>query len=171
MSDEVVSYIEPIDHNLSWCDRSTHAEIDRCARAYGWEIGAGKRLGRIITLSPNNPFKDPNWREKMSEDFEFSPTAIPEDGMVVWNKNGDHPGDKVGEYVDDGMGGAYQRVEGAVVRFFRHPDPAYAGDKIHPLCNRTWHDHGWIDVGSDGITVCPGEMIPIDIESALSRSD
>lgn len=40
------------------------AEIDRTARAYGYEIGKGHPIvEELDTLSPDNPFLDPNWRE------------------------------------------------------------------------------------------------------------
>lgn len=40
-------------------------EIDRCARAYGFEIGRGKPLEREIhEVSPDNPFMHPFWRSR-----------------------------------------------------------------------------------------------------------
>ncbi len=42
-------------------------EIDRNARAYGYEIGRGQQLGREITTSQDNPFLDPNWRDQVPE--------------------------------------------------------------------------------------------------------
>ena len=78
-----------------------------------------------------------------------------------WLKNGDHPEDHVGERVPDPMNwsGGYIRKEGAVVRFFRHPDPEYDGGKIHDACGYTWHQHGWIDTLEGGFNVCPGDWI------------
>lgn len=38
-------------------------DIDRAARAYGWEIGRGKNLAEVVELSDDNPFKNSNWRE------------------------------------------------------------------------------------------------------------
>jgi hypothetical protein len=64
-----------------------------------------------------------------------------------WFKNGDHP--------DDGLAGR----EGAVVRYFRRPEPEYDDDKIHEPCGYTWHSHGWIDTLEGGHTVCPGDWI------------
>lgn len=70
---------------------------------------------------------------------------------IQWFKNGDHP--------EDGPAGR----EGKIVRYFRRPEPEYAGTTVHPLCGRTWHDHGWIDTlegGNDGAqVVCPGDWI------------
>ena len=102
-------------------------------------------------------------------------------GAVQWWKNGDHPLDRVGEReVDivalltqrpelcgpDGVTGpipedapTYERIEGAVVRFFRRPGDEYAGHLMHDVCGRTWHDHGWLDTGGDGQIVCPGDWI------------
>lgn len=43
----------------------TQEEADRNARAFGWEIGHGQELGKVIESSPDNPFLDPNWRRKV----------------------------------------------------------------------------------------------------------
>lgn len=64
-----------------------------------------------------------------------------------WFKNGDHP--------DDGPA----EQEGAVVRYFRHPD--HPGTLSCPHCHTPLHGHGWIDSGGDGRTVCPGDIIVI----------
>jgi len=85
-----------------------------------------------------------------------------------WFKNGDHPDDHVGEILHDPFAQKeandhYARQEGAVVRYFRHPAPEFAGDKIHDACGRTWHDHGWIDDLEGGHTVCPGDFIPTGV--------
>jgi hypothetical protein len=99
-----------------------------------------------------------------------------------WFKNGDHPDDLVGKMaIDevklfdlrpdllDGDGqiadadvpdeARYERIEGVVVRFFRRPEPEYAGGKVHDACGYTWHEHGWIDTLEGGHTVCPGDFI------------
>ena len=78
-----------------------------------------------------------------------------------WRKNGDHPNDHVGERVSDptNWSGGYIRREGAVVRFFRRPEPEYGDGKIHQDCGYTWHQHGWIDTLEGGHTVCPGDWI------------
>lgn len=39
------------------------------------------------------------------------------------------------------------------VRPFRHP--WIKGTYVHEDCGRTFHDHGWIDHGDHGYTVCP----------------
>ncbi len=40
-------------------------EMDRNARAYGWEIGQGKPLTREMTMSEGNPFNDRDWRDNL----------------------------------------------------------------------------------------------------------
>lgn len=64
-----------------------------------------------------------------------------------WFTNGDHP--------EDGPAG----TEGAVVRYFRNPEPRYRGDVVHDRCGLTWHHHGWIDTLEGGHNVCPGDWI------------
>lgn len=75
---------------------------------------------------------------------------------VQWFKNGDHPDDEVGQPLSDGSG---TRLEGVVVRYFRRPEPEFAGSLIHDRCGYTWHSHGWIDTLEGGHTVCPGDQI------------
>lgn len=87
---------------------------------------------------------------------------------VQWWKNGDHPNDGVGEpRIDPMSGGTYEAIEGAVVRYFRRPEPEYAGEAVHEACGRTWHDHGWIDTLEGGHTVCPGDWIITGIRGEL----
>lgn len=38
------------------------AEFDRCARAYGWEIGNGQPITAKLETTKGNPFMNPNWR-------------------------------------------------------------------------------------------------------------
>lgn len=40
-------------------------EIDRNARAYGFDVGQGAPLAEKLTTSAANPFLDPNWREQL----------------------------------------------------------------------------------------------------------
>lgn len=73
----------------------------------------------------------------------------------IWNKNGDIPNEvtevfKSGKY-------AGELYEGSVVRYFRHPN--IDGNSICALCNKPYHDHGWIDQDEEGITVCPGSYV------------
>ena len=96
-----------------------------------------------------------------------------------WWKNGDHPDDRVGKReIDeaalldahpellgpDGMVGpvpedapTFERLEGAVVRFYRHPD--VPGDTACKHCGRPLHVHGWIETLEGGHIVCPGDVI------------
>lgn len=77
-----------------------------------------------------------------------------------WWKNGDHPDDQVNELTTDpATGDQYHRVEGAVVRYFRRPEPRYAGDAIHLECTFTWNRHGWVDTLEGGHVVCPGDWV------------
>lgn len=39
-------------------------ESDRQARAYGWEIGKGTPIAEVVTASEENPFIDPEWRDR-----------------------------------------------------------------------------------------------------------
>lgn len=73
-----------------------------------------------------------------------------------WFKNGDHPDDHPPLPPNVAMGATR---EGEVVRYFRSPDAGYEGDTIHEACDRTWHEHGWIDTLEGGHNVCPGDWI------------
>lgn len=42
-------------------------EIDRNARAYGWEVGRGQGCGQQVKASPDNPFMDENWRDTWTD--------------------------------------------------------------------------------------------------------
>lgn len=79
-----------------------------------------------------------------------------------WFKNGDHPEDGVGEMQTDPAGSTYERLEGAVVRFFRHPD--VPGDKACEHCGVIMHNHGWIDTLEGGHIVCPGDYVITGVE-------
>lgn len=78
-----------------------------------------------------------------------------------WWRNGDHPKDDIDEWeVDETTGETFQRLEGAVVRFYN--DPQHPDDEEHMACGRLWHSHGWIDGYSkspEGIIVCPGDWV------------
>jgi hypothetical protein len=75
-----------------------------------------------------------------------------------WFANGDHPEDRVGEDETDLIDGTtYTRLEGAVVRHFRHPD--VPGDTQCAHCDRTMEAHGWIDTLEGGHIVCPGDWV------------
>lgn len=58
--------------------------------------------------------------------------------------------------------------ERVAVRPFRHP--WIKGTDVDPECGRTWHDHGWIDRGDHGFTVCPTEAERPDVAEARERA-
>lgn len=72
-----------------------------------------------------------------------------------WFQNGDHPEDcsRLLNFVDD----VIFLSEGKIVRRYRHPN--VPGDKICEHCDKTMHDHGWIDTLEGGYNVCPGDWI------------
>ena len=78
-----------------------------------------------------------------------------------WFKNGDHPLDYT-ERNDGRQSPEYRRREnweGDIVRYFRHPDKAYAGERHCDKCGQIMHRHGWIDTLEGGHIVCPGDWI------------
>lgn len=77
--------------------------------------------------------------------------------VTQWFKNGDHPNDDVlRPFEDTGLVPTAPR-EGAVVRYFRNP--RFPGTYLCPHCQRTFHDHGWIDTLEGEHNVCPGDWI------------
>jgi hypothetical protein len=95
--------------------------------------------------------------------FRKKPVVIE---AAQWFKNGDHPEDyaedrdglKDGELVT--FAAEYckeQAWEGAVVRYYRHPD--VSGEKKCSHCGIRMHEHGWIDTLEGGHNVCPGDWI------------
>ena len=76
-----------------------------------------------------------------------------------WFKNGDHPADDVFRPFEDTGKEPTKPREGAVVRYFRRPEPAYDDEVLHDACGVRWHDHGWIDTLEGGHTVCPGDWV------------
>lgn len=73
-----------------------------------------------------------------------------------WHENGDHPFDNVWRPFENGVTPIAPR-EGEVVRYFRLPD--VNGRNLCQFCERTMHDHGWIDTLEGGHIVCPGDWI------------
>lgn len=69
--------------------------------------------------------------------------------FVLWTKNGDHP-------LDGGLG---MTSEGSIVRYFRHPE--IKGTEGCSYCGLPMHQHGWIDQGPYGNTVCPGSAVSV----------
>lgn len=70
-----------------------------------------------------------------------------------WFKNGDHPQDSCGTF---SLGEVPVLGEGKVVRYFRS---SLFGRDYCGHCEKIWHEHGWIDEGAGGQTVCPGDFI------------
>ena len=83
-----------------------------------------------------------------------------------WRKNGDHPDDGEGVF-PPGSKFAGQRLEGKVVRYFRHPKVPV--DAICGDCKQSFHVHGWIDQPGEGQAVCPGDYILTEANGVSSR--
>ena len=85
-----------------------------------------------------------------------------------WFKSGDHPEDhdKIGKgpfsQIDLEKYSEYTKMEGKVVRYFRHPD--IEGGRICKHCGLTMHVHGWIDTLEGGHNVCPSDWIITGVE-------
>lgn len=61
--DEATEADPPLNSGIP--DDTSENEIDRNARAYGFEIGRGKPLERELSeISPDNPFIHPFWRSR-----------------------------------------------------------------------------------------------------------
>lgn len=86
--------------------------------------------------------------------FRKKPVVIE---ATQWFKNGDHPEDGPRTFVNE-AGDPFPK-EGSVVRYFRRPDKAYAGERVCEQCGNVMHDHGWIDTLEGGHIVCPGDWI------------
>lgn len=76
-----------------------------------------------------------------------------------WFKNGDHPEDDCFRPFEDTGKIPREPREGKVVRYFRHPEEYYSGEKLCKECRQKYHDHGWIDTLEGGHIVCPGDWI------------
>lgn|SRR5574340_227071 len=95
--------------------------------------------------------------------FRKKPVVIE---ATQWFKNGDHPRDFSKNHY--GFENGQLRVftaderqrngwEGDIVRYFRRPD--VAGGTSCRTCQKTMHEHGWIDTLEGGHIVCPGDWI------------
>jgi hypothetical protein len=78
-----------------------------------------------------------------------------------WYKNGDHPNDDVFRPFEDTGKVPDEPREGAVVRYYRHPE--VLGSSLCPECHIKMGRHGWIDIFRDGHIVCPGDWIVSEI--------
>jgi len=59
-----------------------------------------------------------------------------------WFKNGDHPKDGKGTFVDAFTGKEHPK-EGKVVRYYRNPTDD--GSRVCDSCKNDMHSHGWVD--------------------------
>jgi hypothetical protein len=88
--------------------------------------------------------------------FRKKPVVIE---ATQWFKNGDHPLDET-RIVTPVLGdGAPFKSEGKVVRYFRHLEKMYGGERQCDKCGNIMHDHGWIDTLEGGHIVCPSDWI------------
>lgn len=74
---------------------------------------------------------------------------------IQWFKNGDHPLD--GDAVFESGIFKGEKLEGKVVRYFRHPN--VPGVDKCSYCGHDFHSHGWIDTLEGGHNVCVGDWI------------
>jgi len=74
-----------------------------------------------------------------------------------WFKNGDHPEDDVMRPFEDTGKIPTEPREGAIVRYFRHPNIPDGRPCNH--CGYIMKWHGWIDTLEGGHNVCPGDWI------------
>lgn len=91
-----------------------------------------------------------------------------------WFRNGDHPFDYANDVggFEDGefrtFPAAHAKAEaweGQIVRYYRTPD--CSGDRKCQHCDRTMHEHGWIDTLEGGHIVCPGDWIITGVKGEL----
>jgi hypothetical protein len=68
-------------------------EIDRQARAYGFEIGRGQPLAEQVNANDSNPFLDKDWRESVTDepDLDITLPLLAKESkkvsVVVWARN------------------------------------------------------------------------------------
>lgn len=88
-----------------------------------------------------------------------------------WWRNGSHPNDQTHCYnhsasipflecvtIRERIGECAQS-EGKLVRRFSIRRPGFSSYMVCGLCHHLWRDHGWIDSGGMGQTVCPGDWV------------
>ena len=95
--------------------------------------------------------------------FRKKPVVIE---ATQWFKNGDHPLDYSSTHDELENGEPRQfspeerkanNWEGDIVRYYRHPE--VPGERTCMHCEKTMHDHGWIETLEGGHIVCPGDWI------------
>lgn len=72
-----------------------------------------------------------------------------------WFENGNHPDDDCFRPFEDTGKIPVVAREGAVVRYFRHPNMG----ETCTWCDKARHVHGWIDTMEGGHIVCPSDWI------------
>jgi hypothetical protein len=98
------------------------------------------------------------WKAKLLA-LIFWPPAPYKPTEIVWRKNGDHPYDNVWRPYEDTGKIPTEPRKGEIVRYFRHPT---VDDKsVCKKCGDIMHNHGWMDDGGEGKTVCPGTKIRV----------
>lgn len=90
------------------------------------------------------------------ERFRKKPVVIE---AAQWFKNGDHPED----YADAAEG--TKSVEGAVVRYFWHPNIRETSTCSH--CGIRMVEHGYIKTLEGGHIVCPGDWIITGVKGEM----
>ena len=86
--------------------------------------------------------------------FRKKPVVIE---AVQWFKNGDHPEDNCVPIQPSEGDTELFYSEGRIVRYYRNPDDD--GKRLCQHCQKTMHEHGWIDTLEGGHNVCPGDWI------------
>lgn len=71
-------------------------EIDRNARAYGWEVGRGRSIDEVFESSPDNPFLDPGWRDGVPA--EGTSASVPPARPPLCKRVGMHDCPAAGEW-------------------------------------------------------------------------
>ncbi len=68
--------------------RAEVLEIDRNARAYGYEVGKGQELRAHIESSEDNPFLDASWQDKVKTGFSAWQDEVKKTGCTRENCDG-----------------------------------------------------------------------------------
>jgi hypothetical protein len=74
-------------------------EIDRQARAYGFEIGRGQPLAEQVNASDDNPFLDKNWRQSViyEPDLDVTLPSLTKPERKITVRTGGCPNDTNGD--------------------------------------------------------------------------
>ena len=82
-----------------------------------------------------------------------------------WFKNGDHPLDDCYRAFEYTGVIPIEAREGFIVRYFNHPE--IGGKTLCKHCDKTMHNHGWIDTFEGGHIVCPSDYIITGIKGEM----